>query len=106
MTRHDPATPSAGRARVDGVKPGDVVLVGAECSVQFAGDRALRLRVSADPKPTYDGWIWIAGYVLDARGLATDKREVFVMKAGLRVAPAPAIGNPGHQRRRQVVRKG
>lgn len=81
-------------------RPGDVVLIGRECSVQFAGDRRLILRVvSVDPRPTYDGWIWLTGYVLNKRGEATAKREVFVMKAGLRVAPASTIGQPGRQNR-------
>ncbi|MGC4773357.1 hypothetical protein ACLQ25_30855 [Micromonospora sp. DT44] len=75
------------------MKSGDIVLVGAACSPQFTGDRALMLRVvsvgEADP---YHDWIWITGYVLDMRGNAIAKREVYVMKAGLviqrRTAPA------------------
>ena len=54
--------------------------------MQFAGDRALRLRlVSVDPRPTYHGWVWLTGYVLNDKGLAVDKREVFVQqgRAGL-----------------------
>ncbi|MFG2048137.1 hypothetical protein ACGFIW_11995 [Micromonospora sp. NPDC048935] len=76
-----------------GWKPGDLLLIGAACSVQFAGDRALRLRlVNADPRPTYHGWVWLTGYVLDDKDLAVDKREVFVQQAGvrlLRAAPPP-----------------
>ncbi|MGC4744488.1 hypothetical protein ACLQ28_02315 [Micromonospora sp. DT201] len=68
------------------LKPGDVLLIGEACSVQFAGARALRLRlVSVDPRPTYHGWVWLAGYVLNDKGLAVDKREVYVRRAGLRV---------------------
>ncbi len=70
-------------------KPGDVLLIGAECSVQFAGDRALRLRlVNVDPRPAYHGWIWLTGYVLNKRGEATGKREVYVQRAGIRVEEA------------------
>ncbi|MGW0217038.1 hypothetical protein ACWDXH_21875 [Micromonospora chokoriensis] len=75
------------------LKPGDLLLIGEACSVQFADDRALRLRlVSVDPRPTYQGWVWLTGYVLNDKGLAVDKREVFVQQAGLRVLPAaPAL---------------
>ncbi|MET7672347.1 hypothetical protein [Micromonospora luteifusca] len=77
------------------LKPGDVLLIGEACSVQFAGDRALRLRlVSVDPRPTYYGWLWLAGYVLNNKGLAVDKREVYVQQAGLRVLPPPAGQRP------------
>ncbi|SCE92462.1 hypothetical protein [Micromonospora chokoriensis] len=75
------------------LKPGDLLLIGAACSVQFADDRELRLRlVSVDPRPTYQGWVWLTGYVLNDKGLAVDKREVFVQQAGLRVLrAAPAL---------------
>ncbi|MFI7573765.1 hypothetical protein [Micromonospora sp. NPDC049497] len=79
-------------------KPGDVLLIGEACSVQFAGDRALRLRlVSVDPRSTYHGWVWLTGYVLNDKGLAVDKREVYVQRAGVRVqraAPAPRLRRP------------
>ncbi|MGW5560685.1 hypothetical protein ACWER9_26105 [Micromonospora sp. NPDC003944] len=75
------------------LEPGDLLMIGEACSVQFAGDRALRLRlVSVDPRPTYHGWVWLTGYVINDKGLAIDKREVFVQQAGIRVlraAPAP-----------------
>ncbi|WFE52023.1 hypothetical protein [Micromonospora sp. WMMD1155] len=80
------------------LKPGDLLLIGAACSVQFTGDRALRLRlVSVDERPTYEGWVWLTGYVLNDKGLAVDKREVFVQQAGLRVlhaAPAESRSRP------------
>lgn len=71
-------------------RPGDLLIVDRATSVQFAGERALRLRVvSVCDRPTYDGWAWLTGYVLDRRGEATAKREVFVRLAGLRHVPAP-----------------
>ncbi|MEV4120790.1 hypothetical protein [Micromonospora sp. NPDC049645] len=75
------------------LNPGDLLLIGEACSVQFAGDRALRLRlVSVDPRPTYHGWVWLTAYVLNDKGLAVDKREVFVQQAGVRVLrAAPAL---------------
>jgi len=66
-------------------RPGDLVLVSGTASVQFAGDRALVLRViSVCEKPTYHGWIWLTGYVLDRQGRAVERREIFVQLAGLR----------------------
>ncbi|MBE1487967.1 hypothetical protein [Plantactinospora soyae] len=65
-------------------KPGDVLLLDGRASVQFAGGRRLLLRVTvvAD-RPTYYGWCWLTGYVLDQSGRAVDRREVFVRLAGL-----------------------
>ena|GEM_PF-642537 len=64
--------------------PGDVLLIGQEASMQFAGDRRIRFRViSVDRKPTYDGWIWLTGYVIDERGEAAERREIFVQRDGL-----------------------
>ncbi|MEQ4300544.1 hypothetical protein ABNF97_03975 [Plantactinospora sp. B6F1] len=76
-------------------------------SVQFAGDQALIFRVvKVDPKPTYHGWAWITGYVLDQAGQAVDRREIFVQPAGLqilrtpaRVRPAGAVRRPAGGRR-------
>lgn len=63
---------------------GDVVGVGAGASVQFGGGRKFMLRVATvDPRPTYHGWLWLTGYVVDAGGKALDRREVFVQVAGL-----------------------
>jgi hypothetical protein len=71
-------------------RPGDVVLLGAAASVQFAADRAIVLRVTrVDFEKTYDGWTWLVGYVLNQRGRAVERREVFVQLAGIRT-PRPA----------------
>ncbi|SIM77023.1 hypothetical protein [Micromonospora cremea] len=70
--------------------PGGLLAIDGRASVQFAGDRALTFRVvSVSDQPTYHGWIWLTGYVLDRRGEATAKREVYVQLAGLRPARAP-----------------
>ncbi|MFI2665505.1 hypothetical protein [Micromonospora carbonacea] len=58
--------------------------------------------------PPY-GWTWIEAYVLDARGQAVAKRELFVLREGLRWlaaysrtrAPAPH-GPVGSARRARV----
>ncbi|GAB2923050.1 hypothetical protein GCM10027280_07670 [Micromonospora polyrhachis] len=73
-------------------EPGDVLRIDGAASVQFRGECALVFRViSVCKKDTYRGWAWITGYVLDQAGLAVEKREIFVMKSGLRpVASKPA----------------
>ncbi|MEU7924108.1 hypothetical protein [Micromonospora sp. NPDC049801] len=55
--------------------------------MQFAGERALTFRVvSVCTRPTYQGWAWLIGYVIDRRGVATAKREIFVQLIGLTAA--------------------
>ncbi|WP_433299348.1 hypothetical protein ACQP2F_45940 [Actinoplanes sp. CA-030573] len=66
-------------------QPGDVLHVGGAASVQFQGDRALTFRViRVDPRRTYDGWLWIDGYVLGPSGDAIERRVIFVRQDGLR----------------------
>jgi hypothetical protein len=68
---------------------GDVLLVDHNASVQFAGQNRLVLRViSVRQKPTYEGWVWLAGYVLDESETAVDRREIFVQMDGLRRLPS------------------
>ncbi|MFC8846801.1 MULTISPECIES: hypothetical protein [unclassified Micromonospora] len=75
--------------------PGDLLIVDGRASVQFAGDRAVTFRVVSVPDlPTYHGWIWLAGYVIDRRGLATAKREIYVQVAALRPAVPARVGVP------------
>ena len=77
--------------------PGDLLLIDGRASVQFAGHRALTFRVvSICDRPTYAGWVWLTGYVINRRGHATAKREIYVQLAGLRPAPIPPA-----QRRRE-----
>ncbi|MBQ1027658.1 hypothetical protein [Micromonospora sp. C95] len=65
------------------------MLLDGRASVQFGGDRALWLRVSSIcDRPTYDGWIWLAGYAINpTTGEALARREVFARIAGLQIAP-------------------
>lgn len=78
------------------VQVGDLLHVDRQASPQFGGDRALFFRVTAvDEKPTYTGWVWLTGYVLDDKGEATARREIFVRHDGLRLisrsAPRAAV---------------
>ncbi|MDM4722124.1 hypothetical protein QTQ03_21960 [Micromonospora sp. WMMA1363] len=83
-------------------KPGDVLLVGSDASVQFSGERSLIFRViKVCDRATYHGWVWLLGYALDRAGNAVDRREIYVQRAGLRQltsAAAPVTGRtpPAH----------
>lgn len=80
------------------IQTGDIVHLGKAASVQFDGARAITMRVSAIPDtPTYAYWMWLAGYVLDERGQAVEKREVFVQRAGVKIL---LKARPPAQRRR------
>jgi hypothetical protein len=77
-------------------RPGDVLIVDKYASVQFADGRGLVFRViSVSRQPTYVGWTWLTGYVLDEAGTAIERREIFVRADGLRcVRPGgPRTGN-------------
>lgn len=73
------------------MKAGEVLLIGPECSVQFVHPILFRLIRRLD-WTTYDGWLWLDGYVLDKRGDAVARRSIFVLEAGLTVAPPPGAG--------------
>lgn len=65
------------------LRPGHVLRVGGDASVQFGGDRSSVFRViKVGDRQTYDGWIWLTGYVLDRAGKAVERREIFVQRAG------------------------
>lgn len=84
-------------------RPGDLLRIDGRASVQFAGHRALTFRVvSVHDRRTYAGWVWLTGYVLNRRGSATAKREVYVQLAGLRRATSTpsASRSPCHPPRR------
>ncbi|MCO8275336.1 hypothetical protein M1L60_32610 [Actinoplanes sp. TRM 88003] len=69
------------------LNPGEVLHIGGEASVQFAGARALTFRlIRVDPRSTYDGWLWLEGYVLGPTGVATQRRRIFVLREGIRLA--------------------
>ncbi|WP_405430472.1 hypothetical protein [Micromonospora sp. NBC_00617] len=66
------------------LNPGDLLVIGPACSVQFTGDRILRVRlVSIGVVDPYHDWLWLTGYVLDVKGNAIAKRELYVQRAGI-----------------------
>lgn len=91
-----PAPPSLGPAmNAQPPKAGDLVHVTRAASVQFLKPILLRIiRVLDDwTRNTYDGWCWLDGYELDAKGDAVARRSIFVQPAELqtpRFAPTPA----------------
>ncbi|MGC4804802.1 hypothetical protein [Micromonospora sp. DT233] len=72
------------------LKAGDVLHITAACSVQFIKPIMFRLIKVRHDLITYQRWIWLDGYELDATGDAVARREIFVQPAGLRrLAEAP-----------------
>lgn len=85
-------------------RPGDVLHVTKEASVQFTAPMLFRV-IRVHDWPTYVGWVWIDGYELNSAGDAVERRSIFVQIAGLRTlgkAPDPRTRNdrpvPGGQR--------
>jgi hypothetical protein len=68
---------------------GDVLHVTREASVQFTRPMMFRV-IRVHDWPTYDGWIWLDGYQLNAAGDAVERRSIFVQRAGLRTVSSAA----------------
>ena len=86
------------------MKAGDLVYVTRAASVQFL--RPIRFRViRVLDWPTYDGWVWLEGYQLNAAGDAVSRRRIFVEPAGLTTPPAPVPAQPGRRRPTDRVRR-
>jgi hypothetical protein len=78
----------------DQVTAGQVLRVEADASIQFQGSRALTFQVlRVDQRTTYDGWLWMEGFVLDARGRPVERRTIFVRRDGLHAAGPPLTGS-------------
>ncbi|PWR11046.1 hypothetical protein DKT68_07165 [Micromonospora acroterricola] len=89
------------------LRAGDLLHITQAASVQFSTPILFRLiRVLTD-RITYDGWAWIEGYQLDARGEAVARRKLFVQPAGLRkLSPSPRPAAPSGRREPAPGRKG
>ncbi len=82
-------------------RSGDVLHLTKAASVQFTSPKLFRV-IRVHDWPTYDGWVWLDGYELNASGDAVERRSVFVQLSGLRQigkAPDPRSRNS----RRPVV---
>jgi hypothetical protein len=69
---------------------GDVVCLTTAASVQFLRPIVVRVIRELPERHTYHGWVWIEGYQLNAAGDAVARRELFVMRAGVRMQALPA----------------
>jgi hypothetical protein len=84
-------------------KAGDILHVTRDASVQFATPIFFRV-IRVHDWPTYDGWLWLDGYQLNAAGDAVERRSIFVQVNGLRqVRQSPAgtgagLGSGAHGR--------
>ncbi|MFR9780704.1 hypothetical protein ACL02O_32250 [Micromonospora sp. MS34] len=63
-------------------RSGDVLHVTRAASVQFLRPIMFRVIRVLD-RPTYDGWLWLDGYELNAAGDAVNRRSIFVQQDGL-----------------------
>lgn len=64
-------------------RSGDVLHVTRAASVQFIEPMFFRV-IRVHDWPTYDGWVWLDGYELNAAGDAVERRSIFVQVNGLR----------------------
>lgn len=83
-------------------RAGDILHVTREASVQFATPMMFRV-IRVHDWPTYDGWLWLDGYQLNAAGDAIERRSIFVQQDGLRAVRAAAAAVT-EQRPRNVLR--
>lgn len=64
-------------------RSGDVLHVTRAASVQFLEPLLFRV-IRVHDWQTYQGWVWLDGYELNAAGEAVDRRSIFVQINGLR----------------------
>ncbi|WP_319460630.1 hypothetical protein [Micromonospora sp. RTP1Z1] len=83
-------------------RSGDVLHVTRAASVQFLRPIMFRVIRVLD-WPTYDGWLWLDGYELNAAGDAVNRRSIFVQSAGLSEVQAATAPRPHTARTRQPV---
>lgn len=90
------------------MKAGDLVRLTNAASVQFFRPITVRVIREFPERYTYEGWVWIEGYELNAAGDAVARRELFVMRGGVRVLAQAArtASEPRRPIRRAPVRVG
>ncbi len=71
---------------------GDLFLITVRASIQFVACEPFLFRVIRPlPWSTYQGWLWMEGYQLNAAGDAVMRRSIFVQLSGLTYAYRPAV---------------
>ncbi|WP_435821379.1 hypothetical protein [Micromonospora parva] len=88
------------------MKAGDVVCLTTAASVQFLRPIFVRVIRELPERHTYDGWVWFEGYQLNAAGDAVARRELYVLRAGVRLQALPVAPSSTVKRRRPPVRVG
>ncbi|WP_231396561.1 hypothetical protein [Micromonospora ureilytica] len=88
------------------MKAGDVILLTTAASVQFLHPIFVRVIRELPERHTYDGWLWFEGYQLNAAGDAVAHRELYVMRAGVRLQDLPVQPTSKAKRRRHPARVG
>ena len=88
------------------MKAGDVILLTTAASVQFLRPIFVRVIRELPKRHTYHGWVWIEGYELNAAGDAVARRELYVLRAGVRSQALPVAPSRPARRRRTPVRVG
>lgn len=86
-------------------RAGDILHVTREASVQFATPIFFRV-IRVHDWPTYDGWLWLDGYQLNAAGDAVERRSIFVQISGLRTVQQTTPPNRGVARTNLQARSG
>lgn len=92
--------------KIGKMKAGDVVHLTTAASVQFLRPIFVRVIRELPERHTYHGWVWIEGYQLNAAGDAVAQRELYVMRAGVRMQALPVKPTSPVKRRRSPVRVG
>ncbi|MEU5964564.1 hypothetical protein ABZ777_25445 [Micromonospora parva] len=85
-------------------RAGDVVLLTVAASVQFREPIVVRVIREIPDRHTYDGWLWLDAYQLNRKGEAVARRELFVMRAGVRRQAPGEARRPAPARRRTAAR--
>ncbi|WP_329010871.1 hypothetical protein OG271_29045 [Micromonospora rifamycinica] len=76
------------------LRAGDVLLLTRTASPQFTQPITVRVIRELTDRHTYQGWVWITAYQLDAAHDAVRHRELYVRRDGLRWLPAPTEPAP------------
>jgi hypothetical protein len=83
-------------------RSGDVLRVTRAASVQFIEPLLFRV-IRVHDWPTYDGWVWLDGYELNASGDAVERRSIFVQVDGLQTANGGPFARVDSSARSRVV---
>ncbi|MET8043242.1 hypothetical protein ABZU25_20545 [Micromonospora sp. NPDC005215] len=84
---------------------GDVVRLTIDASVQFLRPISVRIIRELPERITYDGWVWIEGYELNAAGDARTRRELYVRREGVQLVKSDPPATPTRPTTGRPVRR-